>query len=156
MKFYHAANCNRRITSRKLEFLFQPYDRAGTWLGVYAATTTEESAALDELAGDPKSGVTVISQEEFDAIRKKKVTGFEISIASMITPEVKSQIGADVLAVASKSSGPVPAPEPEPPVPAPERPALERAEDAVRVGPVETATSKADRARTRRHSSKLV
>jgi hypothetical protein len=77
MKFYHANNCTRSITHAGIAFQFAPYELTGTWLGVYATDKADEISALDEVVKNPKSGITSISQEEYDRsiVTKKSAQG---------------------------------------------------------------------------------
>lgn len=65
MNFYHATNSNRNITSAGFNFSFHHYTTSPSVMGVLATDKPDEIAALDALAENPKSGITVIDEREY-------------------------------------------------------------------------------------------
>ena len=97
MKYYHAENANRSIHG----FVFEPYDIfAGTVLGVYATENESEIAALNKVTAEKTSGVTEITSEEYEQLRKKKarsLIGFAPSKPHLAAPVPLKGAGAAVV-----------------------------------------------------------
>ena len=98
-KFYHTVFANRHVATSGMSIKFDPYSLTGScWLGVYKASDDDEIKALDELARNPKSGITVIDAEEFELCEKKRNKGGRgYSAPSLIVP--KSQASAEAAEV---------------------------------------------------------
>lgn len=81
-RFYHAENSNRVIKSGGTNFIFDPYSQfGGTWRGVYMTDRDSEIVSLNAVVSNQASGVTEISQSEYES--KKKV----IVPSSQVWPE---------------------------------------------------------------------
>jgi len=73
--FFHCANASRSIRlSNGKRIAFDPYKYfAGSWSGIAAVEDQDTIDGLNELVLKPKSGITRITQEEYEACLKKKV-----------------------------------------------------------------------------------
>lgn len=72
-QFYHAENTNRSIRAGNARFNFESYlCIGGTWQGVYTSENETEISLLDQLASDPRTSVSKISQEEYEKAAQKK------------------------------------------------------------------------------------
>lgn len=72
-KFYHAGNITRAIKAQGKRFDFQAIDiLGGSVPGVFITDIEADQAALAELTADPTSGVSEVSQEEWERLAKKK------------------------------------------------------------------------------------
>lgn len=72
-KFYYAVNATRAIQSHGRRFIFEALDcHGGSIPGAYQTDNEEEQIALGELTMNPTTGVTEISQEEWENSTKKK------------------------------------------------------------------------------------
>lgn len=72
-KFYQAANVTRAIMAHGRRFNFQATDIIGGSVpGAYTTEIESEQTALCELTGNPATGVTEISQQEWETLTKKK------------------------------------------------------------------------------------
>lgn len=83
-KFYHVANCNRTINVGPHSLQFAPYEHTGTWLGVYATDKEDEIKELDYAARHKASGITEITQAEYEncvAKKKSASNGYTQSLA---------------------------------------------------------------------------
>lgn len=74
MTFYHTANASRSTKladGRRVTFdVYKLF--AGSWLGIAAVEDPKTIAGLDELVFKPKSGITRITEEEYQAHLQKK------------------------------------------------------------------------------------
>ena len=75
-KFYYAENAGGREIGGEVFEVYEIF--GGTALGVFKAQTDGQIAALDQAAADPRQGVTVISEAEYDAALKKKAPSYSI------------------------------------------------------------------------------
>lgn len=72
-KYYHTTNATKPLKAMGYEFKFTAYNNlGGVWRGVLETTQADEQAALDGLAANPKSGVTEITEAQFNERLKKK------------------------------------------------------------------------------------
>ena len=72
-KFYHTLNSTKPAKSNGLLIQFVGYrSPGGNWLGVFETEDPKEQAALDKLVKDPRSGITSMTEAEYDAALKKK------------------------------------------------------------------------------------
>jgi len=74
VSYYHAANASKSVKladGRRVTFdVYKLF--AGSWLGVAAVDDPKTIAGLDELVFKPKSGITRITEEEYQAHLQKK------------------------------------------------------------------------------------
>lgn len=72
-KYYHTDNASKRIEANGQFFYFEPYDNfGGAWRGTYTTEDEGEQIILATATGNPASGVTEISEQEYTAKNKKK------------------------------------------------------------------------------------
>jgi hypothetical protein len=72
-KYYHTSNATKPLKTMGFEFKFVAYNNlGGVWRGVLETTQADEQAALDGLVANPKSGVTEITEEQYNERLKKK------------------------------------------------------------------------------------
>lgn len=135
-RYYHAENCSRAQESNGYTFRFEPYNQfAGVWRGVYVATDEGEQIALNALAAYGPSGVTELTEAEYEERAKKKAensNGYAQSNPQPSSP-VRAQIKQDHPAALVVND-----PVPQPP-PVPERGVIEETDldRLLTVGPVE-------------------
>lgn len=110
MKFYMAQNISRLIRSQGHAFAFDSIGIfGGAHQGVFATENESEVIALDALAGNPASGVTAISQSDYEGTTKKKV----FSVSPDHKPEIIQSDPRilDPVRVSEKGAGVVVVPE---------------------------------------------
>lgn len=72
-KFYHTDNASKSVEALGQRFYFEPYDSfGGAWRGTYATEDETEQVVLETILADVRSGVTEITEPEFQAKAKKK------------------------------------------------------------------------------------
>lgn len=72
-KFYHTANATKAVKSHGKSFTFEPLpSHGGAVPGVLTTDNEADQLALDEVAMNPTTGVTELSQEEWEEATKKK------------------------------------------------------------------------------------
>ena len=115
MIFYHCANASRSVkvsSGKRVTFDVYKYF-AGSWLGIAAVEDPETIELLDELVRKPKSGITRITEEEYRANLKKKLSppSFRPSTVSLSPPQAAVQpLPAGRRAVVAEGAGNQPAP----------------------------------------------
>lgn len=96
MKYYHAKNSGRKITSMGLSFTFNSYEQFGmSWRGVYSTESEEEQIALGALTDDPATGISEITAEQYEAALKKKQPKRGVSIVASPTKSLLSATVAE-------------------------------------------------------------
>lgn len=72
-KFYRVANATKAVKSGGRRFVFSPLPAFGGAIpGEYSTESEADQATLDDMAQNPASGVTELSQEEWEGLTKKK------------------------------------------------------------------------------------
>lgn len=72
-KFYYAVNATRAIQSHGKRFLFEALDcHGGAIPGAFSTESETDQVALADLTCNPTTGVTEISQQEWENVTKKK------------------------------------------------------------------------------------
>lgn len=93
-KFYQARNCTKAIMAHGTRILFEPVDAfAGSIPGVYTTENESEQVALTELTGNPSTGVTEISQNEWEKLSKKAAPAARNSNTSKTSNGHSGQMG---------------------------------------------------------------
>jgi hypothetical protein len=73
-KFYYASNATKAFDSQGYRFVFSPLEPFGGAIpGVIATETQGEQIALDDLASNPATGISILSEADFEAVTKKKL-----------------------------------------------------------------------------------
>lgn len=107
-----------------LVFVFEPYEQiGGAWLGVYAATEPKEIAALNKAVGNKGSVISVITEAEYNKL-KKKAAQREPDLISwspepQALPVLAAAAGSNVVAVNEVRTAVVTPAQPPPPPPPP-------------------------------------
>lgn len=73
-KYYHTENATKKPKSSGIEFTFEPYTVvAGAVRGILAIDSEQEQLSMAALVSDRHTGITEITQEKYEACRKKKL-----------------------------------------------------------------------------------
>lgn len=134
-KHFHAENAARGLIGG---VKFEIYDTAGgSAFGIFTTEDKDVLALLEKEAANPKSAVTVISQEEYEFCHKKKQSRPD----SGSYPALRQPLPTP-LPITPRGAGPViiienpqPTPDEQKPIDVPAAP-IETLEDALQTGPV--------------------
>lgn len=87
VRCFHTDNANRKIKAQGFEFSFTPYAQVGgAWKGLIATEDESQIIALQSLVAEPRSGVTEITEQEFESLGKKKLLKSSVSKDSIVPP----------------------------------------------------------------------
>lgn len=119
-KFYYVVNATKAVFARGKRFVFDPVDAfAGSMPGVYATENPNDQELLSDLVQNPTTGVTEITQVEWEkhakknwihpvlATSKHSVTTSQPQVSLLATPSKKEAVVvAEPLSVGSDPSAP--------------------------------------------------
>lgn len=103
-KFYHTVNATRMAVSDGHRFIFNQLECFGGSIpGVLVTDVQEDQVALSSLTSNPASGITEITQEEYEEITKKKWSPLRSSTSESSNGQQPRSPQTPLIATPSKS-----------------------------------------------------
>ncbi len=137
--YFKTKNASRPVLASGREYNFQATSFfAGAWSGVFAAEKEEDAAALGELASNPMSGVSEITQDEYEGQLKKKGISPGFRLAPSSSPPPPPKVVKVAASLESRVGVPAEGSTAPPPIPAPAAPEKlpDKVEDVLKFGQV--------------------